>query len=81
MAHFAQWMKNPQISAVIWSSEENIQLLLEVLRQASSVPITESTTIRAAVGMMKSLFMVRFLLVLLVCIDEGVGESCSAIRN
>lgn len=51
-------MKNPQICTVIWSSEQNVQLLLEILRQGTMVPITEATTIRAAITLMKYMFMV-----------------------
>lgn len=51
-------MKTPQISTVIWSTEQNVQLLLEILRQATMVPISEATTIRAAITLMKYMFMV-----------------------
>lgn len=55
--HLAMWLGNPQISAILWSSEENIQLILEIFSQACKLPISFADTIRTVITCFMSVFI------------------------
>jgi len=59
ITHLALWLSNPQISTILWSSEENIQLILEMFRQCCKLPISYADTIRVGITTFLNLFISR----------------------
>lgn len=56
VARYEAWAKMENVTAVLWASEENILLNLEVLRQACMMPISYAATIRQAIACFRALF-------------------------
>jgi len=57
ISRLAQWMNNEQISSILWSSEENIQLMLEMFSQSCKLPIAYADTIKEAINLFQNLFL------------------------
>eukprot|EP01094_Clydonella_sp_ATCC50884_P008894 TRINITY_DN1843_c1_g1_i2.p1 TRINITY_DN1843_c1_g1~~TRINITY_DN1843_c1_g1_i2.p1 ORF type:complete len:1500 (-),score=588.09 TRINITY_DN1843_c1_g1_i2:141-4463(-) len=50
------WMKNDQIVSVLWSKEDNVQIMLEIYRQSCRLSIQCDETIKEGIDVFKSLF-------------------------
>ena len=58
VTHLDTWMKDESIATVLWSSEENVQIMLEVYRQSCRMPIQYTESIKKSINVFKLLFWV-----------------------
>jgi len=58
MRNLTLWLRRPDRKKVILSTDDNIQLILEIIRQTMILPLTYVKTIREALDIIRMLITV-----------------------